>query len=192
MEIRKISEDILREANKILYDIGLLQVMGEFGDVFVTGSYYLNLMTWRDLDVYIRNDNMDKQKFFELGGKIASILSPYKMNYSDETILKRGKPDGLYWGVYASLFKVHTWKFDIFVLNSQDFEKLSNEAKELKQEISQQMEEPILKIKQSICNNPLYRKEVFSMDIYKAVMKGNVSSVDDFTKWLMEKKNISL
>lgn len=191
MDITKLNEDILKEANCILYDKGLLKILEQFGETFVTGSYFLNLMTWRDLDIYIKNDFMDKEKFCELGGKIALTLNPHKMNYRDETLLKRGKPNGLYWGVYADVFN-NTWKFDIFVLNSSDFEKLKDESKELKQKISEDMKEPILKIKSDICNNSLYRKEVYSMDVYNAVINNNVKLTDEFKEWLKKENGISL
>ena len=192
MEIKKKSEEIFNEANKILYDMNLLDTLERFGEVFITGSYFLNLMTWRDLDIYIKNDCIDKQTFCVLGGEIACILNPHKMNYRDETILKRGLPDGLYWGVYTDIIHDNTWKIDIFAISPSIFQKTSNEAKQLKEKISKEMRKIILEIKQNYCHSPLYRRGIYSVDIYKAVIDDKVRSIEEFGIWLKEKKNIGL
>ena len=46
---------LVGEADTILYDLGLYEVLEKYGEVVVTGSYSLSTMTWRDLDIYIIN-----------------------------------------------------------------------------------------------------------------------------------------
>jgi hypothetical protein len=43
---------IKQEADKILFDEGLLSILRSFGTPHISGSYSLDLMTWRDLDIY--------------------------------------------------------------------------------------------------------------------------------------------
>lgn len=192
MNIEKLNKDIINEADKILYDMNLLKELSKFGEVFITGSYFLELMTWRDLDIYIKNDSIDEEKFCELGGKISSILKPHKMNYRDETLLKRGKPNGLYWGIYANIFGNKSWKLDIFVVDTKTFNILIDQSKKLKKRITKDMRQPILEIKQNLCSNPLYRSEVYSMDIYDSVIDYGICSTEEFSKWIVDRKGIEL
>ena len=49
----------------------------------------------------------------------------------------------------------------------------------------------ILEIKSAIADNPQYRKNIFSVDIYNAVLKEGVKDLDQFKAYL-KKTNKSL
>ena len=97
--IQELSTIIAHEANDIIYKHGLNDILNKYGETFYTGSYELNLMTWRDLDIYIVNANHTEIKHFELGKEILLAFKPYKMSYRNEIIAKSELlPRGLYWG----------------------------------------------------------------------------------------------
>ena len=75
-ELEKLNSTIISEANKILYDQGLLEILGKYGNPVLTGSYVLELMTWRDLDIYLGTNQMTESRFFQLGVEIALCLKP--------------------------------------------------------------------------------------------------------------------
>ncbi|MDP2807218.1 MAG: hypothetical protein Q8O74_03655, partial [bacterium] len=102
-DVRKISAMIACEANYIIYKHGLNNILKNYGIPEYTGSFALDLMTWRDLDIYLINDDYDELKHFELGKEILQRLKPYKMSYRNEIIAKSELlPRGLYWGVYTN------------------------------------------------------------------------------------------
>ena len=41
------------EADNLLIETGLMDLLRHRGSVHVSGSYALRLMTWRDLDIYL-------------------------------------------------------------------------------------------------------------------------------------------
>ncbi|MDU0206457.1 hypothetical protein ACYEXS_32085 [Paenibacillus sp. MAH-36] len=51
---------IKTEADGILHENGLIRILEGYGKVFISGSYLLDLMTWRDLDIYLANDKMNE------------------------------------------------------------------------------------------------------------------------------------
>ena len=62
-----LNENIKKEANEILNEKGLFSILAAYGKVNISGSYSLDLMTWKDLDIYLEAENITKKKFFKLG-----------------------------------------------------------------------------------------------------------------------------
>ena len=94
------TDDIQAEADRIL-DSGLSALLAEYGEVHLVGSYALRLMTWRDLDIHIVQEDADIDRFFGLGGRIASLLHPHRMHFRNESLARTPDlPQGFYWGVY--------------------------------------------------------------------------------------------
>jgi len=71
-EFEKLNLALISEANTLLYDYGLLEILEKYGTPNIHGSYSLNLMTWRDLDLYLENDEITVKTFFNLGLDIAT------------------------------------------------------------------------------------------------------------------------
>ena len=97
--VLKLNDEIKKEADQLLYEKGLFAVLQKFGTPHITGSYELNLMTWRDLDIYLESNKISEKDFFQLGGEVSSCLQPIKMHFRNEFLAKtNGLPLGLYWG----------------------------------------------------------------------------------------------
>src|SRR5215467_12903662 len=119
-----LNVQLQKEANDLLDKKGIRKILNQYGIVHVTGSYSLGLMTWRDLDIYLENENLTEQQFFELGKEIVSLLRPVKMSFRNERIAKtKGLPEGLYWGIYLGDEKKGSWKIDIWGLSSKECEQ---------------------------------------------------------------------
>lgn len=192
-KLNELCSAITKEADCILYDLGLINVLNRYGEVFACGSYYLNLMVWRDLDIYVDNSNMQTEDFFNLGYEISSNIQPRKMSYRNEFIGKtQGLPKGLYWGIYTDIMKTDTWKIDIWAIDSEQLLDFKKQTEKLKLHIDSYKRLKILEIKNSVCNHPLYRKEFKSVDIYQAVIEDNIGDMRDFKKWLIHNKDIYL
>ncbi|MFC1900740.1 hypothetical protein ACFLYN_04005 [Chloroflexota bacterium] len=190
--LEQLNKTIKSEANKILYDHGLDTVLSKYGNPVLWGSYVLDLMTWRDLDIYLETNEITEQSFFQLGHDISQCLKPYRMHYRNEFIGKTpGNPEGLYWGIYVNVPEIaDEWKIDVWVLNTTRLLQHQREFNALKESINAENSRIILEIKYHFHKHPEYRRGFASMDIYQAIIKDNIRSVEEFTGWLREHKKI--
>ena len=65
------------EADLILQEIRLYDILSPYGRVVPTGSYFLNLMTYPDIDVYLSQISI--AEVFEIGGQLANSESVYQV-----------------------------------------------------------------------------------------------------------------
>ena len=192
-ELEQLNITITSEADRILYDYGLLAALSKYGNPVAVGSYVLGLMTWRDLDVYLETNEMTEAEFFQLGQDIALCLKPHRMHYRNEFVGKTPDlPAGFYWGVYTSTLKSpDVWKIDIWSMDSHQIELYKKEFGILKSRINTDNRPIILAIKHHYCHHPEYRKGFTSRDIYNSVIEEGVKSVNEFSQWLQEHKQIT-
>jgi hypothetical protein len=192
LDLHKLNEKILKEADEILYEFGLYDSLKKFGNPQVSGSYLLKLMTWRDLDIYLESETIDNETFFELGKEITMKLNPSKMSFRNELIGKTPHlPKGLYWGVHTKLFD-QQWKIDIWAIDSEEVKQKQGGVEELKSKIDKYKRQSILELKNQLHSHPLYRKTFFSVDIYDAVLNDKIISIQQFKEWLYIKKEIQI
>ena len=179
------NELIKKEADEILSKKGLLSILNLFGTAHISGSYALNLMTWRDLDVYLEVENMSTTDFFLLGQKIEAIFNPIKMSFRNEIIANtKGLPHGLYWGIYLGNERSGDWKIDIWAVKPLEYERLLTYCTAIQKKLTPEKSFQILKIKSQCWQDPDYRRSYTSSDIYTAVLEKNISTIDDFKKYL--------
>ncbi len=192
LDLEKLNEKILKEADEILYELGLNDSLKKFGNPYVSGSYLLKLMTWRDLDIYLESEAMDNETFFELGKEISIKLHPSKMSFRNELIGNTPHlPKGLYWGVHTNFFD-QKWKIDIWAINSEEVKQKQSGVEKLKSKIDKYNRQSILELKNQLHSHPLYRKIVFSIDIYDAVLNNKITTLEQFKEWLYKKKEIKI
>ena len=185
----EINKNIKQEADEILIDKGLLSLLSKYGKPYITGSYALNLMTWRDLDIYLESDVTTEPVFFNLGAEIKSILHPVKMNYRNEIKDRTpGLPTGLYWGIYLGNEREGAWKIDIWAMNKKECRHRIAFCDDLLAQINDDAKEMIFEIKSACWKDPEYRRSYTSRDIYEAVLDNKVRSVEEFKELLQAKK----
>lgn len=186
------NEDIRTEADDILRS-GLLSILGGHGEVHMVGSYALELMTWRDLDIHVVREDLDVGAFFGLGGEIARHLKPHRMHFRDESTV--GTPDlprGLYWGIYLGDERAGAWKIDVWQTNQQAFDLVRRFGEELSARLNDTNRAVILEIKAACWRHPQYRRGFTSADVYAAVLDRGVRDVQGFWADLRATKGIAL
>jgi hypothetical protein len=67
------SKNIKKNIDYFIYKKGLNNILQKYGQVFYTGSYFLDVMIWLDLDIEmsLKPDPFSLKTFFEIGEKIA-------------------------------------------------------------------------------------------------------------------------
>ena len=181
-----VDAELRGEADRILA-AGLRDLLEAYGEPHVTGSYALELMTWRDLDIYVVRDDLDRNAFFELGGRIATLLEPHRMHYRDETLEHTpGLPRGIYWGIYLGDERKGAWKIDIWASPRADFEPAKRYCDRILERLTPETREAILAIKSACWQHPEYRRTFSSADIYEAVLQHGVKDAERF--WLYRRR----
>jgi hypothetical protein len=177
--------EIKKEADEILYKKGLFSILSAFGLPYVTGSYSLDLMTWRDLDIYLQADELTETDFFGLGCRISSAFKPVKMSFRNERIAQtKHLPHGWYWGVCLGDERAGAWKIDIWVVDTAECQRLVRFCTDIKQQLTPAATVSILSIKSQCWQDSAYRRSYTSLDIYRAVLEGQVRDVEGFRRWL--------
>jgi hypothetical protein len=191
--MKDINTLIKKEADVILYKKGLHGILQKYGEVKVGGSYILNLMTWRDLDIYLVNDKLAVASFFELGKQMAEILSPVKMHYRNERISKsKSLPEGLYWGTYLGDERKDSWKIDVWCLPYAQWKNLNKGSEQIKSQLTPRNRKIILEIKERCWRQPAYRFDFTSIDIYDAVLEQGITNYKDFAGFIKKHKGVIL
>jgi hypothetical protein len=179
------------EAHSLLYDKGLLEVVRSVGPACVIGSFALDLMTWRDLDISVQlSDEKDIPGFFDIGRKIIDRFQVSRMTYTNPVL----HPDfpfdrGFYWGIHI-LHSGQTWKVDLWGYGEDDYHENLQKFARLSEQLSNGDRLAILRIKNEVCERPEYHHEVISLDIYEAVAKDHIKTVEEFDEWLAHRREI--
>ncbi|HKA20325.1 MAG TPA: hypothetical protein VKN18_18700 [Blastocatellia bacterium] len=182
------SDDELRaEADRLLAD-GLREILNDYGEVNIVGSYALRLMVWRDLDIHLVQAKLDRKSFFEIGARIADLLSPHRMHYRDQTVIStEGLPAGFYWGVYLGDERAGAWKIDIWLTDSAGFRAVREYGERVSKRLTERTRQSILDIKAACWKHPQYRKAFSSRDIYDAVLDHGIKDVEEFWSLLRDR-----
>jgi hypothetical protein len=174
------SDDLRNEADRLL-DAGLRTILSAHGDVHVIGSYALDLMTWRDLDIHMVREPIDVADFFLLGSRIESLLHPPRLHFRNEIAVRTpGLPHGVYWGVYLGDERAGAWKIDIWLTDAAGFEPVRTFGDNLSARLTDETRRAILDVKQAAWRHPEYRRGFTSSNIYSAVLDRGVRDANAF------------
>lgn len=169
------------EADQLLCDTGLKKTLSRFGTVHIGGSYALQLMTWRDLDVYLEAPGLAVSEFFTLGNQIAGLLDPWKMFFTNNRQqLDATYPPALYWGIRLGDIRKGAWKIDLWAMESADCCRALENSNKLAARLTAESRQAILSLKSQLCHHPDYRDTITSQMIYDAVLDQGVSTLDAF------------
>lgn len=178
-----------KEAELLLHEKGLMPLLARFGKPHITGSYSLDLMSWRDLDIYLEVESFSEPAFFSLGAAIASLLQPVKMQFRNERIAQsEGLPQGWYWGIYLGNERAGAWKIDMWAVQQDECRRLLQYCVDIQKKLNPENREQILQIKSQCWQDPAYRKSYNSSHIYRAVLEGGINHIDAFMTWLRQEK----
>ncbi len=176
----EISKTVKKEADLLLEKSALLDFLANYGEVFIRGSYELDLMIDGDIDIYVVNNKLDKNLAIKVLNKL--IMKNFFRGYLFYDFVewrKKGFPNGYYLGAKTK-FENKKWNMDIWFMREMD--KESDEFMNfVKKNINDQNKEIILKIKKECKNKQL---NIPSYLIYLAVIKENVKTYKEFTKSL--------
>ncbi|RPI19595.1 MAG: YceI family protein [Ignavibacteriae bacterium] len=184
MSPTQISVELKKQADYILHELKFCDILSHCGRVIPTGSYFLDLMIYPDIDFYVTK--VPIEKVFEMAGELvkSNLVFEVKMEKSDDDPRMRG-------GYYLKLFinygnwKRH-WKIDIWFLEDSHIDEVMETMQSFKDRITPELKEKILNYKFSVINEQ-HRTPMYSgYFIYKAMIDEGMTDYEDITKYLID------
>ncbi len=176
------------EADKLIKNSNIIKILSRYGNIIFTGSYSYNLLTWRDIDIcLVVGSDPTPELMFKIGADLLKINNIATMYYRNEFILKtEGNPKGMFWCTEI-MFNNKLWKVDILVSTKKTSDEIVKAGLVIKSKVTPEKRQIILEIKDVLSQDKNYRKEFRSTDIYEAVFKNDVCTLDEWKIWWSKK-----
>jgi hypothetical protein len=180
-----LNNQLKLEIDSILTKYSLMELLESYGEVLVTGSYSYDLMAWRDYDLVIELKYYTIETVNKLVEEIGVKLNPDKLRILNNfNKIESNRPQGVWLGVYTE-----NWKIDIWLMNSENFQKEVQNSKKWKERLKDVDRETLISIKSELSKDPDYHVKFSSVDLYEAFLEGKVSSAEEFYEDMKRLKN---
>lgn len=167
-----------QNANRILYEFGLLQKIEEIGKAHIIGSYRMDMMAWNDLDIDIENDIMSLDKLYDLSTFIINTFHPIWYE-AKEVVNDDGKK--VWFHGFETMITGELWNVDLWFFDAETISKAEDYCDNIASNTIQAQKDAIVSIKTELISRGLYSFDQYkSIDVYKAVSEMNVSNADEF------------
>tara|TARA_A100001015_G_scaffold241313_1_gene275362 strand:+ start:4361 stop:4957 length:597 start_codon:yes stop_codon:yes gene_type:complete len=181
---------IKKNAEEVIESLKINEILKQYGTLFFTGSYALDLMTWNDIDMQlVIKEGVNTKKAFN---EIFSHFFQNKAFIKSKVIHFHGDfkpvmPRGLYLGLEFSLQELGgMWKLDLWVLEQEDFDKNRTFIKDIESILTPKIRGLILEMKHEMMSGNSRVPQLGSYELYKALLKG-YRSKDEINKYLKSK-----
>ncbi len=179
------------EGSALLNRLGVASFFADRADLYSTGSFALNLMTWRDIDLQIRVRpgvapmDLLAELFLKLSrepGFIEAQLTVFEGDY------KPKMPRGIYLGLQLiDQITQKRWKLDVWSLADADFERNRALIAALQANLTEERRERILAFKQALMGPNGRVPQMGSYYLCQAVLLEGLSSQEEVWDYLRQK-----
>ncbi|HLX38956.1 MAG TPA: hypothetical protein VKR42_00405 [Ktedonobacteraceae bacterium] len=183
-------QELQDESQRVLEELNLLELLSDAGTLRHVGSSVLGLMVWRDIDLAVSSPRMSLERVFEVMQPLFIHPRVNRFRYLNES--GTFNPTHLlmderyYFGVYYNTPAGIEWKIDIsFWLMQGIHPEPVHDA--MKRQLTPETRLAILWIKDVWYQLPSYRNEVYSTDIYDAVLQHGVRTPGEFDRYLAQR-----
>lgn len=182
--IKKRAQEVLRKTN-------LVETLEAHGEVIFTGSFELDTMVWNDIDLQILPKNgisEDKTLLGKLAQSLISNLPIKKLSFIDFYIRKKPKmPKGRYIGFqYWDEDNSEEWKFDIWILAEEDFEKNRKFMNQMKDKLTGELREEAINLKAKLTKKYGRPPQLASYNIYRALVQEGIRDEKEILEFLVK------
>ena len=168
------------QAEKLMEQTGLLSVLSAYGKVFVTGSCRMDMMCWRDLDLYIEDSPSVRENWFLLVKDVLCALKPYRF----DGIHKGNK---LFLGCETDV-SGERWNVDIWVRSKAEIDSAEEYCGGIVEKVQRhpELKDAIIAIKNALIGRKMYgfdkdpNRHYHSDEIYRAVLEENIRTPEEF------------
>jgi hypothetical protein len=172
-----------QEADKVLGLVRLNDILRPYGKVFSTGSYFLDVMVYPDIDLYITTVSLDQ--LFEIAAQIArcDLVTEVLFAKTDDPVRL---PEGLYlkprvdygeWG--------RPWKIDLWSLSEEVIQQNVEELRHFQKKMTPDLREQIITYKLSVMTSQKRTPKYSGYYIYKAFIDEGLTDFKHVTQYLI-------
>jgi hypothetical protein len=177
-------DELQREGHAVLEDLKLLEFLAQFSKPHIVGSLATGLMTWRDIDLELYTVPNEEQlwqasQYLFSQQYVKSVMQADYRKRMDSPF-----PKGLYIGAKYKKEEGRQWKIDLWLMSQRDTPDYHTWMLKRLPSLTTEKKLAILTLKNALSDHPLYRKTIFSIDIYKAVIEEGVTDMVGFTEYL--------
>ena len=188
MDYESISKKIRSQADDLLQQRGLGAILDRYGRYYITGSYYLDVMVYSDLDITIlmNGDPLSHETFMKIAGEVADLDHVWRLNYCNHVRYPSPLlPKGLYLGIKTTIESTtRMWKVDLWAMDESLYTEKQQDIVEIKRRMDPESRNLILRIKHSLLT-PEGRTPMNSgYHIYRAVLFENLTERDQIIDYL--------
>lgn len=171
------SADRKTNADRILYEYGLMKRLEELGKPHIVGSYRMDMMAWNDLDINIENDAMSLDKMYDLSTFLINTFRP--VWYEAKEVNDDGKK--VWFHGFETTVTGELWNVDLWFLDKETISNAKKYCDNIANNTNKTQKDIIASIKNELILRGLYSFEQYkSIDVYKAVLEDGVKNVDEF------------
>ena len=177
------SAALRQEADLVLQKVRLYEILEPYGRVVPTGSYYLDVMIYPDIDLYI--SKVSVEELFAIGAQLA------RCELVCQIVFERSRtadlPGGLYlkprieygeWG--------RPWKIDVWSLQDRVIDEKMAEMLRFKQAMTAEVKERIVRYKYSILTASRRTPMYSGYHICRAFIDEGLTDFEAVTQYLVE------
>lgn len=167
------------QAKKILYERGLYARLAAIGVPHVIGSYRMDMMAWNDLDIDVENQNMSREKLYDLTNDILKVFSPLWYEAKEE-INDEGKT--VWFHGFEAMIDGQRWNVDIWFFDRETIRKAEEYCGRIAEQVihTPGSRAAIMRIKEELIARGLYGFDKYtSMDVYRAVLEQRIRSAEE-------------
>jgi len=172
-----------QEADVVLSIIGLYDILRPYGNIIPSGSYFLDVMAYPDIDLYITMVSL--KNLFKIGAQIArcDLVIQVVIEKTDDPV---HLPDGLYlkprikfgdWG--------RPWKVDIWSLSEKVIQAKMVDMHHFRSSLTPELREQIVRYKLSIMTADKRTPMYSGYYIYKAFIDEGLTDNEAVTRYLI-------
>ena len=182
MEPIERASKLRQEADIVLQQVKVYDILRPHGTIVPTGSYFLDVMVHPDIDLYFSRVSIDQ--LFDIGGQLAESDMVFRVEFEKSS--EPRLPGGLYlkpriaygdWG--------RPWKIDIWSLDDKVIEQLMQPMWHFHSKMTAELREQIIRYKLSVMTK-LNRPPMYSgYFIYKALIDEGMTEFDQVTAYLI-------
>ncbi|MEV6349717.1 hypothetical protein [Actinoplanes sp. NPDC051851] len=188
-ERRRRQAELQAEAEAVIADLRLVDLLGKAGEPHRVGSSRLGLMVWRDIDVTVVCEQLDEATVIAIGADLAGHPDVREMVFRKDVgrwNVDPRYPDGLYLRLSYRRDGEQEWKLDVWFVDEPERQPDLGHVRSLPERLTPAARDAILEIKEAWAGRPEYGSAVTSFGIYTAVLDHGVDSVAAFEAWRAE------
>ncbi|MCC2500022.1 hypothetical protein [Bacillus paranthracis] len=181
--IFRIQNELQIEAIGIVEELGILEMLSNFGEVRIVGSVAHKLIVKKDIDIHI----LTSQDLLKITFLVLDFLrnkdKSFEISYEDF----RNQKSSMFIGLKNYPGVKYDWYVDIWITDKREYTGFA-QVEYFKKILTEQQRKIILQIKEYYDELDMLN-DGFSSIIYEAVLNGNVTDRIQFEKYLQEKRS---